>query len=302
MSRRVQIKTLLFFIAIITGNACGRAAEIKFYPIARNTSAIVRLGDIAEIVGTPDEVARLRRIEIAVAPVGLNSRTLNWTRIRELLILRGVSPVKHRLSGASEILLKNNSRQMASQATAAIPGTGSQPGAPLVIVSTRPLKQGMQIGRDDVRLEPLKTRKTPEMATTVESVIGMEVARSMAPGQVIQHRSLRAPILVKRSDTVTVYARAGKIRVRTTAKSLSSGSLHDTIMLEVVGTKDKIAAKIIGFQEAEVFVQGTSEAAMRKSEQSRRARYVPSRRENSRTARSPQPFRTTSYQSGVQQR
>ena len=97
--------------------------------------------------------------------------------------------------------------------------------------------------------------RVDESFHSFEDVIGKETQRAISPGQVLDQNYVRSPILVRRGDVVTVYARAAGIRVRTTGRAISDGSQGDLIAIETLetGSREKFDARVTGAQVVEVW-------------------------------------------------
>jgi flagella basal body P-ring formation protein FlgA len=123
-----------------------------------------------------------------------------------------------------------------------------------LVVATRALTIGATVREGDVRVEnavPLRGRARAYQS--VEEVIGKEVVRNVAENQILDEDSVRRPIYVRRGEIVTVYARAGGIQVRTTARARDDGSHNDLVAIESLNDRKPFAARVIGPQEVEVF-------------------------------------------------
>ena len=128
-----------------------------------------------------------------------------------------------------------------------------------VVAVARALPRGSILRADDLKLvEPASHEhvvRAEEAFRDVEQVIGKETQRAISPGQILDKNYVRAPILVRRGDVVTVYARAAGIRVRTAARALMDGGAGDLIAVETLetGRRDKFDARVTGAQVVEVW-------------------------------------------------
>ena len=77
---------------------------------------------------------------------------------------------------------------------------------------------------------------------------------------------VRAPLLVRRGDEITVVARGGGIRVRTQAHSRQDGARGDLVQVESLDTGERYDARVIGLREAAVFAATPSVRGHRASE------------------------------------
>lgn len=85
-----------------------------------------------------------------------------------------------------------------------------------------------------------------------DKCLGMETTRTIAAGQVLTPDALREPLLVKRGDAVTVYARSGGIVVRVTGRALESGSRGNMIAVESLDNRQRYLARVSGVQQVVV--------------------------------------------------
>jgi flagella basal body P-ring formation protein FlgA len=134
-----------------------------------------------------------------------------------------------------------------------------------VVVAVRPIERGGVVTaahvevqeRDD--LPPAVGRRVP--IESVEGLLGMEAARVIQAGQVIFSDDVQAPLLVKRGEEVTVYARGGGIQVRTLARARQDGARGELVPVESLETRERYDAVVVGLRAAVVFGGGTAPTA-----------------------------------------
>ena len=114
---------------------------------------------------------------------------------------------------------------------------------------------GAVIGPGDVELRQSTADASAESLTRLEDVVGQEAVRSLPLGQVMTRELVRSPILVKRGDPVTVYARAAGIQIRTTARARDEGGQGDLITVESMLNRQMFFARVTGWQEVEVYAR-----------------------------------------------
>jgi len=130
---------------------------------------------------------------------------------------------------------------------------------PPLLVAARALPQGTILQASDVRLATVPASEMPgDACRAVEEVIGAEVVRPIAEGDVIRSSAIRPPILVRRGDAVTVTARAAGVRVRMVAKARANGALGQLVQLESPLDGSVFVARVTGLREAEVLARATS--------------------------------------------
>jgi len=127
---------------------------------------------------------------------------------------------------------------------------------PAVVVAARSIPRDAVIRAEDVELQ----RGTPgdpsgDWFHSIDEVLGQEVVRAIPDGKVLERNQLRPPLLVRRGEAVTVYARSSGIRVRVTARARENGSLGDLIMVESLLNREPYFVRVSGFQEAEIYAR-----------------------------------------------
>lgn len=127
--------------------------------------------------------------------------------------------------------------------------------APQVAVAVRPLARGAVIGPGDVELRQVEVESAGDVFYSIEEVLGRETTRAVMANRPLLRDALRAPVLVRRGDVVTVYARSPGIQVRTTARSKDDGTVDDLIAVESFQTRKVFLARVCGVREVEVFAQ-----------------------------------------------
>ncbi len=127
--------------------------------------------------------------------------------------------------------------------------------APAVVVVVRPLPRGAVIGPGDVEIRQVEGEAAGDMFFSIDEVLGRETTRAVSANRPLLRDALRAPLLVRRGDVVTVYARSPGIQVRTTARSKDDGTTDDLIAVESFQTRKVFLARVCGVREVEVFAQ-----------------------------------------------
>ena len=136
--------------------------------------------------------------------------------------------------------------------------------APMVAVATRSLVPGDNVQATDVKLVQAPPRQTDNPFYRLEDLIGQQTIGAIVEGQVIDQEDVRAPLLVRRGDAVTVFARSAGVQVRTTARAQEDGSRGDLITVESILNRQRFFARVTAIHEVEVFahaVEARSSAA-----------------------------------------
>jgi len=127
-----------------------------------------------------------------------------------------------------------------------------------VVTTTRAIRRGQRIAAADVELRPAPPQlRGAQVVYHLEDVVGRESRKSLATGQPVDSRSLVKTKLVKRRQLITVYARGPGIMVRMTARSLEDGTKGDLINIESLEGKRRFSARVIGPQEAAIYISPT---------------------------------------------
>lgn len=129
----------------------------------------------------------------------------------------------------------------------------------VAVVAIRTLARGSIVHASDLQLQDSDPHGAKqETFGRLEDVVGQEVKRSIGAGQVITKDDIRAPLLVRNNDPVTVYSRSPGIQVRTTARACQDGSLGDLIAVESFADRRRFFARVSGVQEVELFARAAS--------------------------------------------
>jgi flagella basal body P-ring formation protein FlgA len=125
--------------------------------------------------------------------------------------------------------------------------------APAVVVSVESLPRGVLVRATDVALVRLAPEERREVGLrSLDEVVGKETVRAIPKGKPIAADWVRAPLLVRRGDVVTVSARAGGVCVRTMARARDDGSLGELVAVESLAGRATYYARVAGPNEVEV--------------------------------------------------
>lgn len=127
---------------------------------------------------------------------------------------------------------------------------------PDAVIAVRAISRGAVISAADVRLEPISASETSaDLFHRVEDVVGQEAATAIGAGRPLARNAVRQPLLVRRGEVVTVFARAAGISVRVMARARDDGSLGDGVAVESMLDRSVYYARVSGLRQAEVFAQ-----------------------------------------------
>lgn len=115
------------------------------------------------------------------------------------------------------------------------------------LVAVVPLARGDVLAAEHFREEERWVdRCNPAQQVTAKELIGLEALRPIALGAALDSRDFKPAELVARGQIVTVYAVSGGLKIKTSAKALQAGKLHEQISVQNDKTGDKLAATVIG--------------------------------------------------------
>jgi flagella basal body P-ring formation protein FlgA len=128
---------------------------------------------------------------------------------------------------------------------------------PYAVVTVRSLPMGATVRSSDVQLvrDQGASGNRPsgrQVLQSLEQVVGLETVRALPAGQVVDQASVRQPLLVRRRDVVTVYARTAGISVRTTARAREDGSRGELVMVESLTDRRRYLTRVTGIREVDV--------------------------------------------------
>jgi flagella basal body P-ring formation protein FlgA len=127
---------------------------------------------------------------------------------------------------------------------------------PPVVVAARDLPRGTVVRAEDVELQSAASADDRSgRFGSLDEVIGKETTRAIPKGKVLRQESVGLPVLVRRGDVVTVYARNPGICVRTLGRARDSGSLGELVAVESIEDRSTYYARVSSVREVEVFGQ-----------------------------------------------
>lgn len=125
-----------------------------------------------------------------------------------------------------------------------------------VVYAITPIETGSLIRASQLELRPHVGSVPSTALTSIESAAGQQARRAIRAEAMVSSSSLRAPVLVRRGETVSVYARTGGVTVRTFAAAKQDGALGDLIQVESTSSRERYAARVSGRRELEVYATG----------------------------------------------
>ncbi|MGL6225442.1 MAG: flagellar basal body P-ring formation chaperone FlgA [Thermoguttaceae bacterium] len=103
---------------------------------------------------------------------------------------------------------------------------------PHVVVAKRNLSKNKILNENDLQRVYRKDLKGTDYYSDFNEVIGKAVSNNIREGTVISGNMIQSPIMIKKGEVVTVYAKAPGVVVRSLAKALEDGAMGDLITVE----------------------------------------------------------------------
>jgi flagella basal body P-ring formation protein FlgA len=129
---------------------------------------------------------------------------------------------------------------------------------PQVVVAAKGLPRGVIVRPEDVVLtSAIPASEQGDAIRSLDEVVGRETTRAVAEGRMFDRSVLRSPVMVRRGDVVTVFARSAGIRVRTLARARDEGGVGDLISVESLQERKAYFARVSGAHEVEVYAHAT---------------------------------------------
>jgi flagella basal body P-ring formation protein FlgA len=114
-----------------------------------------------------------------------------------------------------------------------------------VLTLTAPVRRGEIISPELVRVGEAWLA-SDVLPLHPERALGRVATRNLDAGAMLTAPDVDRPIAVKRGDIVSVRSVVGTASVRTRARALAAGGEGDVIDLEVLGSRARITARVIG--------------------------------------------------------
>jgi len=132
---------------------------------------------------------------------------------------------------------------------------------PVVAVAARSLAKGATVRAEDVQLISANVPVDEgRVIRSLDDVVGRETTRAFGEGHPFESDGVRSPIMIRRGDVVTIYARSSGIRVRTVARAREDAGMGDLVSVESLEDRKTFFARVSGIQEAEVYARAVQAA------------------------------------------
>ncbi len=148
----------------------------------------------------------------------------------------------------------SNSHPMAKHQTIGVYCHGDKPWSIYISVKSKLLRKMLVTKRTIVRGEIItsekvqlieKVIKNKKYLSDINDAIGYEARRTIRPGQVINSSMLQKALLVRKKESVTIYAQNKNLRISMPGKALSSGHKNEMIKVRNTSSQKIIEAMVI---------------------------------------------------------
>ena len=113
-----------------------------------------------------------------------------------------------------------------------------------VVLPATMIERGRKIGLSDLITErrPLSTAREAHYENPGE-LLGLMTRSAIAPGQVVLRRSVIAPFVVKRLQTVAVETKVGGLHIQSEARAQGDGAAGDVVTCQNVESKQEFQGR-----------------------------------------------------------
>jgi flagella basal body P-ring formation protein FlgA len=127
----------------------------------------------------------------------------------------------------------------------------------MVVAAVHALPRGAIIHEADLTLVHGDLQNDGENVVfhSFEEAVGKQATKMIAEGKVLTPDAVQSPLMVRKNDVVTVYAKTAGIRIHITARAKDDGSLGDLVTVESMSDRKSFTARVSGPRETEVFAQ-----------------------------------------------
>ena len=123
----------------------------------------------------------------------------------------------------------------------------------LAVVTTGPVSRGQVFIRSDLEVRECYLEDDSVTPITDPMIaLGQQATATLRVGEVLLARKVKAPIMVKRGELVTVRCMVGGLVVRTVGKAASDAAFNEMIQVRVEKSNEYIAAVVTGRGEAAI--------------------------------------------------
>lgn len=124
-----------------------------------------------------------------------------------------------------------------------------------VLVARRTLPSGHAITADDVTLESHDvSRLNGGYLSSIEELSGQRLKHQVIGGRIMTPAMLKADVIVRRGQTVTLVVRNDQMNISMTGKALSDGALNQRIRVENVNSQRVVEGLVRSPEYVEILV------------------------------------------------
>jgi len=127
-----------------------------------------------------------------------------------------------------------------------------------VVTAVRTIERGELIRASDIEIRQHEGSLSGAAVSKLANAIGMEARSTIKADSTVLEIQLKAPLLVERGETVTVFARTAGIAVRTFAVARQDGARDELVQVETVDDKQRFTARVSGRRQLEVLATGAT--------------------------------------------
>jgi len=114
-----------------------------------------------------------------------------------------------------------------------------------VVVTVRELGRRAIVGASDVRLERRPITKLPANAIRdLREVVGHEVTRPLAPGEVVTAQAVTAPMVIRRGSVVAVIVEGANFRIVARGVASEDGALGAPIRVLNAASRKEVVGRV----------------------------------------------------------
>jgi hypothetical protein len=212
-----------FFSLAVMGVAATQAAEVRLRSAAVCSGSIARVADVAEVFASDHRVAdALAEIPLCPSPAADQTRVLSQDDVRQLLGLSGVERKTVTVTGSESVRIMRDGALRTSPMAKQPLVAGGVRQAVFEIDTEAPTKRKLNQPATFDRPDPDDSKPVKETP------------------------------LIEKGASLTVYARASGIRITAAGKAIDSGSMGESIGVELIDTKQKVVGQIVAPQTVEI--------------------------------------------------
>jgi flagella basal body P-ring formation protein FlgA len=112
------------------------------------------------------------------------------------------------------------------------------------VVAVNPLRKGEILSERNLRLEKRDLAGLKDPYTSMEQLLGLEVARTLTAGAVLDHDDIIAPAVIRSGEMVTMRAHKGPMQISTKGLAKENGRLGETIRVKNISSNKIVLCRV----------------------------------------------------------